>query len=363
MGYKLEDQIIDSVEKFLALAPLWEQLRADGGVPTPYQSFPWLEQWLRYRGANVNPFVIVLQGGQTIAPLCRVRRGGLSELRMLGAPDSDYVGLVTTRRLDEAWDVVGGTLAERRRDFDLVHLQSVRDREPIFRALARHLGGRGLERVYERCPWIPTDQSWERLCKSRGLGSEVRRWERRVREHGELRTEQIAAPLHTQLIDELEAVERASWKWDEGDSALRPGSQREFLRALLQDPHADVVVWVMRVAGGIVAFALVLVSHDRWYYYLPSFRRDIPNAGALLLAQIVEAACLGGCATVDLLRGDHGYKRTWSDRTDSVYEIVWPISIGGQAASLLYAARWRAARSDRVKGLWARLRGIGDRRR
>ena len=190
----------------------------------------------------------------------------------------------------------------------------------------------------------------------------MRRWDRRIRELGPLKVEQVGPPLADELVDELEAVERESWKWEQGDSAFRPGSQRQFLQALLRDPRADVVVWLMRVSGRLIAYALVLVAKDRWYYYLPSFRKDVPNAGSLLLARIVEAACLGECTVVDLLRGDHGYKRTWTDRADIVYEIVWPSTPLGRVTALAYAARWRAARSKRLRYLRVRLQRIGDRR-
>src|SRR5262249_29285145 len=112
----------------------------------------------------------------------------------------------------------------------------------------------------------------------------------------------------------------------------------------------------------LVAYALVLVGTDRWYYYLPSFRKTVPNAGSLLLAHIVEAACHDGCAAVDLLRGDHGYKRVWTDHSEPVYEIVWPSNLLGRMAALAYGARWRAARSQRLRNLRARLRRVGDRR-
>ncbi len=360
----MEYQVIDSVEGFGTLAGHWERLAAAGGVRTPYQSFAWLQQWLRYRREDVEPLVIVLQDGETIAPLGSMGTAGVRQLRMLGAPDSDYVGIVTTRPLDEAWDEVARVLADRRHSFDVVHLQSVRERDQIMSALRRHLQGKGLERPYEQCPWIPTDRSWEELSKSRGNGlrSELKRWDRRIRELGQLKVEQVGPPLADELVDELEAVERESWKWEHGDSAFRPGSQRQFLQAVLRDPRADVVVWLLRVSGRLVAYALVLVGADRWYYYLPSFRKDVPSAGSLLLAQIVEAACVGGCPVVDLLRGDHGYKRTWTDHTDTVYEIVWPSSLLGRVAALAYATRWRAARSNRLRNLRGRLQRIGDRR-
>jgi CelD/BcsL family acetyltransferase involved in cellulose biosynthesis len=93
-----------------------------------------------------------------------------------------------------------------------------------------------------------------------------------------------------------------------------------------------------------------------------ALRRHLPNAGSLLLAQIVEAACVGGRTAVDLLRGDHDYKRSWTDRVDTVHEIVWPSSLLGWAATLARATRWQAARSPRLRRVRARLRRVGDRR-
>ena len=360
----MEYRIIDRAEDFRTLAPHWERLGAAGGVRTPYQSFVWLEQWLRHRMVNVEPFIILLHDGETIAPLGRTARAGFRQLRMLGTPDSDYVSLVTTRPLDEAWDAVAHVLAECRRRFDVVHLQSVRERAPIVSALTGHLRGRGRERAYDLCPWIPTDRSWEEVCKSRGNGlrNELKRWDRRMRELGQIETGHLCPPLTEGLVGELEAVERDSWKWERGDSAFRPGSQRDFLVALLRDPRAELVVWLMRLSGRLVAYALVLVGKDRWYYYLPSFRKDVPNAGSLLLAQIVADACVSGCTAVDLLRGDHAYKRVWADRVDTVYEIVWPTTLLGRVATLAYATRWQAARSQRLRDLRARFGRVGDRR-
>jgi CelD/BcsL family acetyltransferase involved in cellulose biosynthesis len=324
----------------------------------------WLEQWLRHRTVEVEPFIVLLHDGDTIAPFGRTARAGFRQLHLLGTPDSDYVSLVTTRPLEEAWDGVAQVLADCRHRFDVVHLQSVQERAPIVSALTNHLRGRGRERAYDVCPWIPTDRSWEEVRKSRGndLQKVLKRWDRRIREMGHIETEHISPPLTDELIGELEAVERHSWKWEQGNSAFRPGSQREFLVALLRDPQADLMIWLMRLSGRLVAYALVLIGKDGWYCYLSSFRKDVPNAGSLLLAQIVAAACVSGCTVVDLLRGDQAYKRVWTDRVNTVYEIVWPTTLLGRVASLAYAARWQAAKNQRLRDLRARLGRVGDRR-
>jgi len=359
------DEIVLGREGFAALEPHWEKLAAAGGVETPFQSFSWLDLWLQHRGLNIEPFILVLHGGETIAPLGRARRAGIRVLQLLGSPDSDYLGLVTTRSMDESWDGLARALSGHRRSFDLLHLDSVRHRGPILSALSRHLGAGGRERPYEVCPWIATNRSWPELLVAQGAGlrNEIKRWNRRMQELGGVTTERVHPPVAGAILSELIEVERTSWKWEEGSAALRGGSQRGFVSAVLGDSRSELVVWLLRVEGKLVAFAVVLMGDTRWYYYLTSFRKDVANAGSFLLSHIVEAACAENCTVLDLLRGDHGYKRAWTNVTSPVYEIAWPANVLGRAAALGYAARWRAAQSERLVRLRSRVLRIGDRRR
>ena len=358
------DEIVRGRDGFAALAPHWEKLAAAGGVEKPFQSFAWLDVWLQRRGVGLEPFILVLHGGETIAPLARARRAGIRVLQLLGSPDSDYPGLVTTRPSDEAWDAVARTLRRHRGTFDLLHLDSMRDRESIVPALARHLGSGGRERLYEICPWIPTSCTWPEFLADLGTGlrNNIKRWNRLMGALGEVTFERVCPPLGDSTLNELADVERASWKWERGNAAFRSGPQGDFLEAVLRDSRSNLVVWLLRVDRRLVAYAIVLVGRARWYHYLTSFRKDIAHAGSLLLSHIAEAACTQSCEALDLLRGDHGYKRTWTDLTTPVYEIAWPSNVLGRAAALGLALRWRAARSERLARIRARLLRVGDRR-
>jgi CelD/BcsL family acetyltransferase involved in cellulose biosynthesis len=359
------DEIVRGREGFAALGPHWEKLAASGGVETPFQSYSWLDLWLQHRGFDIEPFILVLHGGETIAPLGWTRRAGIRVLRLLGSPDSDYPGLVTTRSVDESWDGLARALAEHRRSFDLLHLGSVRHREPVRSALARHVGTGGRERPYEVCPLIATNRSWPEFLAAQGSGlrNEVKRWNRRMQELGAVTTERVHPPVADTIVSEIIDVERTSWKWGQGSAAFREESQRNFISAVLGDSRSGLAGWLLRVEGKLVAYAVVLTDDTRWYYYLTSFRKDFANAGSLLLSHIVEAACTENCTVLDLLRGDHGYKRAWTNVTNPVYEIAWPANVLGRAATLGYAARWRAAQSERLVHLRSRVLRIGDRRR
>jgi len=145
----LSSEVAESYDGFARLEPRWKAIADAGGVQTPYQSFAWLDQWLRHRGSGVEPFVLVVEDGAIIAPLGRLRIGGIRLLRLLGTGDSDYPGLVTSLPLEDAWDSVAQELAQRRTAWDLLHLHSVGEREVIMAALARHIGRHGREREGE----------------------------------------------------------------------------------------------------------------------------------------------------------------------------------------------------------------------
>ena len=124
----------------------------------------------------------------------------------------------------------------------------------------------------------------------------------------------------------------------------------------------ELQLWLLRVSAELVAFDLVLVAQERCYYYLSVFRQDHRHAGAYLLARIIETACATEFTCVDLLRGPHAYKHAWADHANTVYEIVCPSTLPGQAAALAYAARWRAAESSFLRGIRSAIWRIGDRR-
>jgi CelD/BcsL family acetyltransferase involved in cellulose biosynthesis len=358
------DGIVQGRDGFARLAPHWEKLAAAGGVETPFQSFAWLDLWLQHRGVGLEPFILVLHGGETIAPLGRARRAGIRVLQLLGSRDSDYPGLVTIRPSDEAWDAVACTLSQHRGTFDLLHLDSMRNCESIVPALERHLGSGGRKRLYEVCPWIPTNCTWPEFLASLGTGlrNNIKRWNRLMRALGEVTIEPACPPLGDSILSELADVERTSWKWESGNAAFRPGSQRDFLEAVLCDSRSNLVVWLLRIDRRLVAYAIVLAGRARWYHYLTSFRKDSAHAGSFLLSRIAEAACTQSCEALDLLRGDHGYKRAWTNLTTPVFEIAWPSNVRGRTVALGLAVRWRAARSERLARLRARLLRVGDRR-
>ena len=333
------------------------------GEPGPFQSRAWLRHWAEHRGAGLETFTIVVDGGATVAPLGRARVAGLRVLRLLGSGDSDFNGLISTRDADAAWDSVIRELARRRREWDLLHLHSVAERDAILPALARHLGRPGSARLYEACPYIRLADSWAQFIGARKrLRGEVGRWTRRLEEMGPLTVRSVKAPVPEDVLDVIVDIERNSWKWEHGNAAFKPGSQRDFLFAVLRDADAPVRVWTLSVGDRVAAFGIVLEGVTRWCFYLAAYRQEFKNAGSMLLARLVEGAHNAGCATLSLLRGALHYKYDWANDSEDVYEIVCASNPLGQLGALAYQARWRAATSPLIRRVHSTLFKAGDRR-
>lgn len=328
----------------------------------PFQSRAWLRHWAAHRGAGMEPFPIVVDDGVTVAPFGRVRIAGLRVLRLLGSGDSDFNGLISTRGAAAAWDSVVAELARRRREWDFLHLHSVADAEAIQSALARHLRRRGSVRLYDTCPFVPVEGTWAQfLAVRRRLRHEVGRWTRRLEEMGPLTLRSVKTPVTQDVLDLIVDIERASWKWEHGNAAFKPGSQRDFLFAVLRDAEAPARVWTLDVGNRVAAFLIVLESATRWCFYLAAYREEFKNAGAALFARVMEAAHDAGCTSVSFLRGDLHYKKDWGNDREDVYEIVCASNPLGQLGTLAYRARWRAASSPLIRRVHSVLKGA-DRR-
>lgn len=336
---------------------------APPGEVGPFQSRPWLRHWVEHRGAGLESFPIVVDGGATVAHFGRLRIAGLRVLRLLGSGDSDFNGLITTHDARAAWNSVVMELARRRREWDLLHLHSVAERDAIVSALERHLGRPGAARRYEACPYIRLAGTWAQFIGARRrLRGEVGRWTRRLEEMGPVTVHSVKAPVPQETLDIIVDVERDSWKWDHGNAAFKPGSQRDFLFAVLRDAESPARVWTLHVGDRAAAFGIVLEGATRWCYYSAAYRQEFKNAGSALLARLVEAAHDAGCTSYSLLRGDLHYKYDWATDSEDVYEIVCASNPRGQLAVLAYQTRWRAATSPLIRRVRSVLLRTGDRR-
>ena len=356
-------QLVRDRDGFAQLEERWRLLETQWEGGTPFQSFAWCNQWLKYRGKGYTPFILVNIDRSVIAPFATTIVGRTRVLRLIGTGDSDYLGLVTSISPGEAWRAVIAELHERKDEWHVLHLHSIKQKDDILSALRPYQGISVIERDYEKCPRLPISGTWEAyLGRRKKVKYESRRWAKRVNESGAVTVDSVALPLSSELVREMIDVERESWKWELGTAVLKPGEQADFVCAVLQDPQMAARVWCLRTNAKLAAFAVVFEDKAGWYYYLPSFRNSCTNAGAHLLSCIVEEAFRHGCGFADLLQGDHGYKSLWTDQIIGVAEILASNSLWGRLLLLGYLARWKASQSGTIRRLRDTFGKVGDRR-
>jgi CelD/BcsL family acetyltransferase involved in cellulose biosynthesis len=339
-----------------AAAPLWRRLEA-AEDPPPFQTLGWANAWLAHLGGGAQPW-LALAGDppEGLLALALRRVSGLRVLGLLGHGTSDYLGPLGSAR-DPAWlEALGRRLRSEARRFDLVDLLSLHADAAQRDALARGLGGGARLRAYERCPFVRIDAPWEAYLKSRSANQRknAKRLARRVGAQGELAIEREKPS--PELFEQLVEVERASWKWQHGLASLRDPGRRAFLREILLGGGVRHELWTCRVAGALAAFAIVLLGGRTRYYYLASFREDVPRVGSLLLLQLLEHSFSDGTREFDFLQGDEPYKFEWANAEREAHQLV--AAGGGPFALPALAAvrtRWWLARSQRLRRLRTRL--------
>jgi len=352
----LTTTLVAGADALESTAALWRRLEA-AEDPPPFRTHGWARAWLTHLGAGAEPWLLLCGEPATgLLPLVLRRTHGARVLSLLGHGISDYLGPLGAAG-EPAWlEALGRRLRGESRRFDLVDLLSLRASPAQRTALARGLGGAANERVYERCPLVRIETSWEEYLKTRSSNQRknVKRLGRRVGAQGDVA---IACETATpELFDALIEVERASWKWEHGLSSLRDPRRRAFLRELLLGGGVRHELWTCRVGAALGAFAIVLLGGRTRYYYLASFRQDVSRVGNLLLLELLRDSFGAKLEAFDFLQGDEPYKFEWANAEHEVHQLV--AAGGGWLAAPALAAvrvRWWIARSERLRRLRTRL--------
>jgi len=328
--------VVDTVEGFDALAPEWRRA-ADASVdPNIFLTFEWLRTWWRHFGepsADARLHVVVVgddQGIVAAAPLYEDTTGvgpvRGATLRQIGYDAGDYGGILLLRRHDDAIDALLEHLADSisgrvgsavlsRLASDSVSLDRLRS------GLARQPRLAVDEVVPDDsvCPFIDVSQGYDLVKPLRK--NRVPQRLRRLGEKYDVAFTYHSGPDLEQGIAWLVELHKLRW-------ADRPG---EF-QGLLADPASEAFLldavraidaadagWLrlltLTADGQPVAVRLDFDFGGRVYMLKnaidPHFNAFGP--GHITHARVLEDGMAQGMTEFDFLRGDHPYKRRWSN--------------------------------------------------
>jgi starch synthase len=313
-------ELVTTLEEAERLAPEWEALAVACGTRATATPSYCLEWW-RHCGRGSLLIVTVRDARQLVAlgPFHQRRIAGLEVVRFLGHGLGTVSELLVAAGREDAAETAWAALARSRRQ--VLQLLEYRYNAGGLLALRRSAGWEARLEVRDLCPVLALDGSLETLLAARerrNLRRSLSIGERQLRQDGLshhvdilTRWEQVPERLgEIQTI--LDAVER-----DRGRLNLFAPPWRRFTMALLcREAAAGRLAIFLGTIGGRPASVIFTLRAGRSLGYWvprfdPAFERFRP--GHLLLRELVAFAYADpGLDEVDLLLGDHEYKRRWS---------------------------------------------------
>jgi CelD/BcsL family acetyltransferase involved in cellulose biosynthesis len=169
-------------------------------------------------------------------------------------------------------------------------------------------------------------------------------------------------------MDEVFAVNAASWKAERGTNLFRAPQLRAFFAELVPEmaTHGWIDLRMVRLQGRAAVYELCFDFGDRLFSYNGAYRAGIGGSpGTALTAAVIESACNRGRREYDMLRGEEGYKLRWSETRRTERQLLLPAArasarakavLGPYLKARLRQQPWLAEQADRLSGLVSRLR-------
>lgn len=331
------------LDRLAGLRPRWDALLKATDRANFFQTFDWLEVYLKHFGATRQLRALaVCEGGQItgIVPLVlRTDRTAIGSIRALAYPLDDWgnffgpIGPSPTETLEACLNY----LRSRPRDWDVLDLRWIEGCELARSATRGALRAAGLgcsERLYYEVGLVDLAGTWAEYLASRSakFRENLRRAERRAQsaaaiEYVHFRPRGAAcgdADPRWDLYSACEQISAVSWQgnFSEGSTLSRPDLQPFF-----RDAHEAAVrlgcadLHLLKVDSRPAAFLYNYVYAGLVYGlrsgYDPAYRSL--SAGTLLLAQALQKSFERGDHTYDLGPEDIAYKQRWATRIVGSY--------------------------------------------
>ena len=355
-------RVLTSGDELASLRQGWDELNEAAGA-RPFTGWSWCSTWWRHLGRGRLNVVVCEESGVPVAlaPLHERWRLGLRLTRFLGhGLGSVSEVVVAPGHEDAGMRIWKHLLSSPNRFLELLEYD------------AHHAGLVNIAlasastqvEVRDRCPVIALKGSWDEYLKSRSksLRRALRVGEQRLADEGsEHRTEVVTTPERLEaVLPEVKSVydlaERAAPRQHFLAGPLA-GFTRQLLGLAAEEDRLRL--FVSRVDGKPVSFDMAFAAGRRLSVWVgrfdPAFAQLSP--GHLSQRAIMERAFEEGHDEVDLLLGDHAYKRRWSTgeyETLSVYAASTGLGLG--AGRALLGAGARGARLSEGSGLSSALR-------
>jgi CelD/BcsL family acetyltransferase involved in cellulose biosynthesis len=347
-----------------AAAPIWLELERSSALSSPFQRHTWASSWFETvgRAEKATPYIVVGRDHEGRAsflwPLCRAKKGPLAVARFFGGKHSN--ANFPLWRPDIASSLTAGDIR------GIVTDIARADRSVDMLVLLNQPKSWGL--IANPLALLPHEESPSKVCHgslsadfdalfgdrvSSSTRKKMRQKERALAKHGAVSYWRARSPEEKSRVLEAFFAQKAERLRRLGiaDVFAEPGV-RAFIEtaATRPDPNTGeppIELYAASVGDQIAATFAGVVSDRRFCgmfnsMILNELSNDSP--GELLLANVVRMACERGLDTFDLGIGEAGYKRTFCDKIDTLFDSVVPLTARGKLAAPLWRGQLNVKR-------------------
>ena len=311
---------IESTDDLNAFRDEWHSLWMRDPQANPLQGPDWLLPWWQCFGQESRALA-VRKRGTIVAflpfyiyanPATKQR-----QLLLLGVGTSDYLdGLFAPECRTEDISAALDLLLDRD-GWDVMSVSQLHPESKLLRAV-RESTGLGAELfATESCSRMPA-------LSINALPQKIRRnviyYRNRAERTGKLEFVVAGPEDLDEIFDALVRLHTARWQADGEPGVFSDGRMGQWHRKALPllERSGLLRLCALRLNGEIIAVVYSLVDPParahRWlYFYLTAYsiRYAALRPGTVLLGLVIDRATGEGVQTIDMLRGDEGYKQFW----------------------------------------------------
>jgi CelD/BcsL family acetyltransferase involved in cellulose biosynthesis len=316
--------VVETADELEALAPEWEALWRRCPAATPFQAPAWLVPWWHHFEPGRLAAIAVRRRGSLagLLPLYRDDRSGRACLRLLGAGNSDYLDAIVDPAAQHAAHHLLHALEDLRCDGAEVRLERLPESSPLLR------GDERARRVTDSVEWEAPCPTLALPHRADAVWKQVRYARARLGRMDGFSIDAADASTLDAALSRLAELHQTRWR-ERGESGIFDDPRaRDFLSeaasALLEG--GLLRLYLLHLAGDVVAAHLGMVAKGRAYYYVGGFDPAAArlSIGTVLVAHAIEAAESEGAREFDFLRGGEAYKYRWGAEDRWTSRRVFP---------------------------------------
>lgn len=332
---KLTIEKINQIEGFLKIKDDWSRLLEISPQKSIFLTWDWLNIWWCHFSTRKKFHILIARDADKIvgiAPLMivTVKRLGLKfkMLRSLGSPDIDITGFITEGENKEIVNALINAIKETSEDWDIFELGEFSN--DIFDPfqIDNHFSKISfLSRIMiKNHIFIPTSGNWDIYYKSlpKHLRRSLKRKERMLQEEDK--------------IVEFQRFNRGSVRKEHFNTIFSIGEKAIFSELYGSDElknfymamersemvQKEIDISFLLINKIPVAFEYGFLYNNIYEAWRGSYSADYRDysPGNLLFLNLLKENFKSGIFGVDLLRGEHDYKKRWRG-SNRIYTLLW----------------------------------------